>query len=233
MYKKIFKRNELKFVLTKRQKEILLNDFKDYIKIDQYGLTKICNIYFDTNTYLLIRKSIEKPLYKEKIRIRSYGEINIDDDVFVEVKKKYDHVVYKRRLALKEEEAINWLLKKEKCTKEGQIVNEIDYFIHFYENLEPKLFLSYDREAYISDELNEFRITFDENICARVDNFTFKNNSGGINILDEDKVLMEIKCLGGLPLWLTKVLSREKIYKTSFSKYGEAYKKLIFKNKEI
>ena len=227
-FQSVFKRYELKYLLTTEQKERVLQEMEPYMKLDKYGRTTIRNLYFDTDNYLLIRRSIEKPVYKEKLRIRSYNKATCDSKVFVELKKKYKHVVYKRRELLLNDEAMRWLSGEEHTSKNNQITNEIDYFLKYYNNLHPTLFLSYEREAYYSSDGSDFRVTFDDRILCRQDDLSLTSEAYGTLILPEDKVLMEIKCSGGIPLWMVDILSKEKIYKTSFSKYGTAYKTLIF-----
>lgn len=227
-YKAVFKRHELKYILTKEQKERILKSIEPYMKLDAYGRTTIQNIYFDTENYRLIRRSIEKPDYKEKLRVRRYVNKNTGNKVFVEIKKKYEKVVYKRRLSLQEEDAMQWLTGKVPCEIDSQIGREIDYFLQYYGSLKPALFLSYEREAYYCKAGSDFRITFDENVRCRQERIMFQSDAGGIFVLDEDKVLMEIKCSGGMPMWMAEILSKEKIYKTSFSKYGTAYQNIIY-----
>ena len=229
-YKTVFKRYELKYLLTEKQKAKILEAIKPYMALDRYGRSTIRNIYFDTDSYRLIRRSIEKPAYKEKLRVRSYSLASPDSTVFVELKKKYDGVVYKRRLSLPENEAMEWLCGEKTCSKHTQISGEIDYFMKYYGSLRPTVFLSYEREAYFSKDGSDFRVTFDENILCRRYKLSLESDVSGEPILPADKTLMEIKCAGGIPLWMTRVLSSEHIYKTSFSKYGTAYEKLIFPN---
>ena len=229
-YQAVFQRFELKFLLTPEQKERILQAMAPYMALDQYGRTPIRNIYFDTENYRIIRCSIEKPAYKEKLRIRSYAKARPDSTVFVELKKKYEDVVYKRRLPVTEEEALLWVTGKMHCKDHGQISKEIDYFLSYYETLRPTVFLSYEREAYYCKEGGDFRVTFDDNILCRREDISLESDIYGTSLLEDGKVLMEIKCSGGIPLWMTSVLSRERIYKTSFSKYGTAYEKMIFPN---
>ena len=224
----VFKRYELKYMLTLEQKEIILKAMSPYMELDKYGRTTIRNIYFDTDSYRLIRRSIEKPAYKEKLRIRSYSQATSDSTVFVELKKKYDKVVYKRRLPLCERDAMAWVCGEAPCPVNTQISREIDYFSDFYGVLKPSVFLSYEREAYYDKGGGDFRVTFDDNILARQTDVSLCSDLYGEPILPEGKVLMELKCSGGIPLWMAHVLSREHIYKTSFSKYGTAYATLIF-----
>ncbi len=226
-FQTVFKRYELKYMITEAQKEIILNTIKPYMEIDRFGKTTIRNLYFDTDNYLLIRRSIEKPKYKEKLRIRSYETATEDSTVFVELKKKYDSIVYKRRISLPYREAVAWLSGERHCKKQTQISSEIDYFMQYYGNLHPTVFLSYEREAYYSKDSSDFRITFDRNILVRRENLSLESEAYGTPILNKGEIIMELKCSGGIPLWLTQVLSREKIYKTPFSKYGTAYKTLI------
>ena len=151
-----------------------------------------------------------------------------DSKVFVELKKKANGIVYKRRLAMPNQAALLWLSGNGQCDQHSQIADEIDYFKKLYHPLRPTVFLSYEREAYYCKNNRDLRITFDENILCRQTDLTLESEIYGTEILPKDKILMEIKCNGGIPLWMTQVLSKEKIYKTSFSKYGTAYKTLIF-----
>ncbi len=227
-FQAVFKRYELKYLLTAAQKEAVLAAMAPYMKRDSYGRVTVRNLYYDTDTYLLIRRSIEKPVYKEKLRIRSYGRADADSAVFVELKKKYRSVVYKRRISLPNRDAMAWLSGERDCRQHTQIADEIRYFIELYGSLRPTVFLSYEREAYYCNDGSDFRVTFDDTILCRQTELSLTSEVYGTPILPEGKVLMEIKCAGGIPLWMTQVLSKEKIYKTSFSKYGTAYRTLIF-----
>ena len=227
-YQAVFKRYELKYLLTQEQKQIVLQAMEPYMHLDQYGRTTIRNIYYDTDDYLLIRRSIEKPVYKEKLRIRSYKRANPDSTVFVELKKKYQSVVYKRRVSLPEKNAMEWIGKDLHCHGGTQIAGEIEYFIDYYKTLHPVVFLSYEREAYYCRDGSDFRVTFDDTILCRQEELSLESEIYGTPILPENTVLMELKCSGGIPLWMVKILSGQRIYKTSFSKYGTAYKTMIF-----
>ena len=227
IYQANFKRYELKYIITLEQKERILEVMKPYMALDNFGRTTIRNIYFDTDTYRLIRRSIEKPAYKEKLRIRSYSKATCDSPVFVELKKKYKHIVYKRRLSMPEEKAMQWICEQKNPNLKNQISAEIDYFCKYYETLHPSVFLSYEREAYYSFCGDDFRVTFDDNILCRQEGLSLTNDVWGTSIFPEHLVLMEIKCSGGIPLWMTHTLSEKHIYKTSFSKYGTAYQTII------
>ena len=224
----VFERYELKYLLTLDQKQKMLEAMAPYMEEDKYGQTTVRNIYLDTDNYRLIRRSIEKPAYKEKLRIRSYSQVTDEDTVFVELKKKFEKVVYKRRLPLRESDAMDWVCRECACPVDTQISREIDYFIDFYGKLKPTVFLSYDRQAYYDKDTGDFRVTFDENILCRQVDIKLCKGIYGTPILPEGKVLMELKCSGGIPLWMVRALSHEHIYKTSFSKYGTAYSTLIY-----
>ena len=226
-YQAVFKRYELKYLLTQAQKQIILQAMEPYMQLDKYRRTTIRNVYYDTDDYLLIRRSIEKPVYKEKLRIRSYQKANPDSTVFVELKKKYQSVVYKRRISLPEKGAVEWIDKDHHCHDGTQIASEIEYFIDYYKTLHPVVFLSYEREAYYCKDGSDFRVTFDDTILCRQENLSLESEAYGIPLLPEDTILMELKCSGGIPLWMTRVLSAHHIYKTSFSKYGTAYQTMI------
>ncbi len=227
-FKTVFSRYEYKYIITHEQKGRILQVMAPYMKGDQYGKSTLRNLYFDTPNFLLIRRSIEKPLYKEKLRLRSYQTATKDSTVFVELKKKFKKVVYKRRLALPEEEAMNWLIHRIPPKEQSQIFKEIDYALNLYGTLQPTVYLSYDREAFFGKQDGEFRVTFDENIRCRTHNLSLQAPPDGEYVLPPDKLIMEIKCAGGIPLWMVQALSQEKLYKNSFSKYGTAYKSMIF-----
>lgn len=225
-YQSVFKRYELKYLLTREQAENIKRVMADYMMLDQYGRSNIRNLYYDTDNYRLIRHSLEKPVYKEKLRLRSYGNPQ-GKQVFVELKKKFESVVYKRRLAMPEKAALAWLAGGE-CPQDHQIGREIDAFLAFYGALKPKVFLSYDREAYFAKDGSDLRITFDDNILCRREDLHLSSETPADPVLSPSMVLMEIKTGGGIPLWLTHALTVGKIQKTSFSKYGTAYQMYIF-----
>ncbi len=218
----IFQRIEEKYILTKEQKERLFELVKDHLKGDQYGPSTICNIYYDNANNDLIRTSLDKPFYKEKVRLRSYNVPNKKTTAFLEIKKKCDGIVYKRRIADSLGEIEEHLEdgKEIECNK--QIMNEIDYCFNYYQ-LVPSLFLSYDRVAYYDKEDDSFRLTFDTNITARNYDLDLSKGIYGTKYCDENTYIMEIKCAGGLPFWFLRALQAVKAYPGSFSKYGKVY----------
>lgn len=227
-YQNTFKRYELKYLLSTEQKQEIMEQMAPYMKLDKYGRTVIRNLYFDTGNFRLIRHSMEKPVYKEKLRLRSYKQVGPDEPAFVELKKKYDSIVYKRRVSLPEQQAIRWLRGDTAAGPACQIADEINYFRSYYGDLHPTVFLSYEREAWYSLDGSDFRVTFDESILCRQEEMSLEADVWGTPILPENKVLMEIKTSGGIPLWMTRFLTENRIFKTSFSKYGTAYEQLIF-----
>lgn len=227
-YQAVFKRFEIKYLITLEQKQRILGAMDPHMALDKYGRTTIRNIYFDTDNYRIIRRSLEKPVYKEKLRLRSYAQATPDSPVFIELKKKFKGIVYKRRLAMPEKAALEWICRGGCLPADSQIAREIDYFLHFYEGLKPTVFLSYEREAYYCRQGSDFRVTFDDNILCRQGDLSLKLPPGGDSILPPGTVLMELKCAGGIPLWMTQTLTRQRIFKTSFSKYGVAYQSFIY-----
>lgn len=227
-YRSVFQRYEMKYLLTAEEKQRILRVVEPYMELDRYGRTTIRNVYFDTDTYRLIRRSIEKPAYKEKLRIRSYSRVDPSGTVFVELKKKYKSVVYKRRIALPEREATAWICGEIAPPKKTQITEEIEYFRTYYGCLRPAVFLSYEREAYFEKSGGDFRVTFDEKILARETDLSLTGEVYGVPLLEDGVTLMEVKCAGGIPLWMVRVLSECGIRKASFSKYGTAYERMIY-----
>lgn len=223
-----FKRYELKYMLTRRQVVLLREAMREHMALDRFGHSTIRNIYLDTDNYRLIRRSIEKPLYKEKLRVRAYGKAGKDDEVFVELKKKFESVVYKRRLTLLNGAAMDALETGAPLPAVGQIAREIEAFREFYgPTLKPAMFLSYEREAYYPTDGEDFRLTLDENILWRTDHIDLGTSCFGAPLLGPDQVLMELKTPGGISLWMVRFLSENRIRKISFSKYGSAYRQLM------
>ena len=219
----VFKRNEKKYLLTLTQYEELMLKLKPYMQVDNYGLSLISNIYYDTKNFDLIRRSTEKPVYKEKLRLRSYGVPENDSTVFIEIKKKYNGTVYKRRISLSLKDAVDYLNNGIKPKGDSQILREIDYFISFHKP-EAKVYLSYKRIAMFGISDNRLRITFDSDILSRDYDLDLSKGPYGKSLLPENCRLMEIKIAGAMPLWLVKALDELEIKPISFSKYGTVYK---------
>ncbi len=230
MSNSIFERIETKYLLDRRTYADFCVAVGERIKIDEYGDSKILNIYFDNDTYELVRRSMEKPAYKEKLRLRTYGVPKDDTPSFIEIKKKYDGIVYKRRIELPYGEAFDYLTtgwkhdRKPECIIKTQIGREIDYFLKLYRP-EPKFFIGYDRIATYSKEDPSLRLTFDRNLRYRQIGCDLRKGDTGLLFEGDGKILMEIKAGGAYPLWLSDILDRLNIYPSSFSKYGSVYKK--------
>jgi len=237
MAQSIFERVEVKYILSEDQFLKMRERLLPFMCVDEYGLSTIQSIYYDTDNYELIRNSLEKPVYKEKLRLRLYGnKVSDNETVFLELKKKYDGIVYKRRISLTYREAIDYLEKGVYPQKDSQILREIDYFLKLY-NPTKRTYIAYDRVALYGKENPDLRITFDQNISAVFEKGNFDSMEKGNLLLNKGEHLMEIKVPGAMPLWMSEILSDLKIYPSSFSKYGMASKKFISfvsaENKEI
>lgn len=215
----VFCRRELKFLVTDAQREQLERALAERMVPDRFAHSSIRNIYYDTPDFRLIRRSLEKPVYKEKLRLRCYGESR---EVFLEMKKKYKGIVYKRRIALTEPQA-QAFMERRGTIPETQIGREMVYFRDFYKNLQPQVYLSYERDAWIGHGDPGLRLTFDDDIRFRRHALRLAQAPGGNSILPPGLLLMEVKAENAIPLWLTELLSELKISKISFSKYGRAY----------
>lgn len=227
-----FQRVEKKFLLTPKQYEDFTKKLSLYMHPDEYGQHTISNLYFDTPDNLLVRRSIEKPHYKEKLRLRSYGIPTRQSKVFLEIKKKYDGIVYKRRISCSLTEAYAYIEKGEKPDTQDQIFREIDYFIQFYEGLIPRLYLAYDRVAWAGNTDDTLRITFDQNIRSRWDDLYLEHGDYGDRLLGRELILMEVKVPGAYPIWMSSLLNELEIYPTSFSKYGKIYTKKLLEERD-
>ena len=220
----IFQRYEMKYLLTTEQRDDLQQRMRPFMRADEYGKSVICNIYFDTPTHLLIRRSLEKPVYKEKLRLRSYGVPGDGDNVFLEMKKKVQGVVYKRRICLPLDRAMACLAQGTVPAAGGQIGREIAYMLRRY-RLRPAVLLAYDRTAYteLEPSPNRLRITIDRDIRSRQTDLDLRLGAAGESLLAPGMRLMEIKTAHAIPLWLCAALDQNEIRPTSFSKYGRVY----------
>lgn len=221
----VFQRYEFKYLLTRSQQARLLSAAGERLRPDPYSHSSIRNLYLDTPDFRLIRRSLEKPVYKEKLRLRSYGRAAGEHPVFMELKKKYRAVVYKRRLTLPYGRALD-CLAGDRPWPETQIGREIGYAMGFYPDLEPRVFLSYERDSWFAPE-SGLRITFDDAIRFRTEELSLDSDPWGTDLLSPDQVLMELKAPGAIPLWMVHLLTEMGLYKTSFSKYGAAYQMLL------
>jgi hypothetical protein len=230
-----FCRYEIKYIISDEVYRLIKQQLVDYMEADKYSRNDnfytICNIYYDTPANEIIRKSIEKPVYKEKLRLRSYGNVNLNDTVYLEIKKKYNGCVYKRRTEITLAQAYSYINTGQKPEAKNrldkQIKNEIDFMLHKYTPLIPAVFLSYDRVALYAMDDKSFRVTFDSNIRTRRYEVGLDKGIYGDLLLPADKWLMEVKTKDTIPLWFTKLLSVYKIFPVSFSKYGMEYRKYM------
>ncbi len=230
MAKEVFSRREEKYIVTKEMYENIIKDSANKIIADEHSKNnsfyQICNIYYDTPDNNLIRTSLQKPKYKEKIRLRSYGTPSKNSFVFLEIKKKFKGCVYKRRTTLKLDEAYKFAatgnIGEIKEYMNPQIMQELSYSIKSYK-VQPKVFLSYERRAFFSAENPEFRLTFDKNIISRREDTNLEYGVFGERVIDENEMVMEVKYSERMPLWFIAILRKYNLEKTSFSKYGTEY----------
>lgn len=218
-----FKRYEKKYLLTAEKYARLMERLEEYIKPDRFHKSTVCSIYYDTENFELIRHSIEKPVYKEKLRLRSYNVPGPEGEVFVELKKKFKGIVYKRRVTMTASQAAAYLAGESPAPMDTQTTRELDWVLKSYA-LRPRIFIACDRLAYTAVDDEELRITFDHDIRWRDTELDLTLGSYGEPVLKDGQVLMEIKIPGAAPMWLAHMLSQLEIYPQSFSKYGTCYK---------
>lgn len=231
----VFERKETKYVISRQQYEELLKRLGDNIEPDVYPTNTNCSVYYDTAEFQLVSRSIEKPLFKQKLRVRSYNVPTLEDGIYVELKKKYKGVGNKRRVAVKLKDYYDYLRTGELETDNPIIKAEIDYCFEYYK-LQPALYIAYDRKSYCATKNPGFRLTFDFDIRSRVDDLRLEAGDHGKLFFDNGEVVMEAKNLGAFPVWFVEALSKMKIYPTSFSKYGYVYQQrfndIVNKTKE-
>ena len=222
----VMKRYEMKYILSPEQTAYFKKSVEGYMKIDKFGLTSIASLYYDTPNYRLIRTSVEKPPFKEKIRLRSYGIATDDSPVFLELKRKAYGIVYKRRVQSTIPLVRRFFDGEGDICAGGQINREITTFRDYYQTLVPACMIIYDRVAYFQPD-GDLRLTIDHNPRYRYDDLDLRVSMDGHSLLRDGYTILEVKVQQAVPLWLSEILTRGKIYKGSFSKYGEAYRQQL------
>lgn len=217
----VFKRREIKFLLDDAQREALELVLAGRMRPDEHGPSTVRNVYYDTPTALLARRSAEHPAYKEKIRTRCYGTPHPFDPVFVELKKKCDGIVYKRRCELPATDAAELLAGRGR--PRTQIERELDWTCRRYEGLRPTAYLAYDRVAYYAIDDRDLRLTFDRDVRARWEDVRLTGSDAGERVLAPGISILEIKTSKAMPIWLVRGLENIGARKSSFSKYGRAW----------
>ena len=244
-YQAVFKRKEIKYLLSSEERNALLPILEAHMEPDAFAHSSISNLYYDTPDFRMVRRSLEKPMYKEKLRLRSYGTPENTSTVFPEIKKKAMGIVYKRRISLPYQEAVSFLSGQQIASTDTcdgttqqiastdmcdgttrQILHELDWMLASYENLSSRVFLSYERDSYKGISDPSLRLTLDQDILFRTDRLDLREGAFGEAILLPDQTLMEVKISNAAPLWLAQALSEIGIFPVSFSKYGRAYERI-------
>ena len=228
-YQSVFKRKEVKYLLTEAQLASLRPALEAHMEPDAFAHSSISNLYYDTPDYRMIRRSLEKPSYKEKLRLRSYGVPNDQTPVFPEIKKKAQGIVYKRRVSMPYGDALRYLSRRQPGG-DGQIFQELNWILAAYGSLASRIFLSYERDSWKGQEDSSLRLTLDREILWRTEALDLRQGAWGTPLLEPGQVLMEIKISNAAPLWLAEALSENGIFPVSFSKCGRAFE-LLYKNK--
>lgn len=230
----VFNRFEKKYFVTEEQMARVLDEIEKHMTPDKNNINRetysICNLYFDTEDDYLIRRSLSKPVYKEKLRLRTYGIPQKQDIAFLEIKKKVQGLVNKRRTKISVQDAYRFIENGGKVAVDEsmniQVLKELSYMVQNYK-LYPKVMIAYDRMAYFEKGNPDLRISFDTNIRSRRDNLKLEEGDYGTLLVQPGLWLMEIKTAKAMPIWLTNLLAKEKIRNVSFSKYGTEFKNYI------
>lgn len=224
---KVFERWEKKYLISRDKCFEIRRALLECMDEDEFGLSTVCSLYYDTDDFRLIYNSIEKPLYKEKFRLRCYGVPDDDTQVFAEIKKKYDGIVYKRRVTAPYHEMMEFINGAHELERDIQIQREIRYMLA-RTKIHPACYVAYDRYALKDREGRDVRITFDLNARFRTYDLDLMKGDHGTPIEDNDLCIMEMKLGQGAPMWLVDVLNRMELSPGTYSKYGTVYKKHIF-----
>ncbi len=239
----VFNRYELKFILDKSMAQEMIQALKGHVMLDQYGdgegFYRIINLYYDTEDHLFFHETVNRQEFRQKLRLRAYNKVSIDTPVFLEIKKKYDGVVYKRRTMLTLQDAYAFLAKGQEQqdysvydASNVQILGEVAFLKRFY-SLAPKVVVSYDRQAFLGIKENDLRITFDSNLRKRESDLKLESGPWGELFMDASSYILEIKVNGRIPLWLAQILSGFQCWRQGYSKYTSSYNAELFQQEQL
>ncbi len=233
----IFNRQELKFIISRRQYAAMMPAISQYMGLDKHNAAgapyRLYNLYIDTADRALIRHSMTKPaVYKEKLRIRSYAPLHPDGKVFLEIKKRYKKITNKRRTQMLLRDAVEFVRTGTPPILQhymnAQVVSELGSMLSG-RRYQPTVYIDYDRMAFHAlDAASDLRLTFDTRLVSR----QYRRDEVHC-LLEPDKLIMEVKSTTNMPLWLVELLDRQGIYKQSFSKYGAEHTRLLQLKSEV
>ena len=232
-----FERKEIKYLLTPMQYIQFRALAEGHMVPAEYPEGDVCSVYYDTPDDTLINRSIAGGKYKEKLRVRSYGASNPESPVFVEIKKKFKGITYKRRVnctlaaakaflqGMDYEQAVQqWPLASAEAqaastsTQSLQIAGEIAWMRDHYEGLAPKMEVRTHRLSFVDSENPELRITFDANVAWQK-----ADETAAHSMFPHGERILEVKCGNAFPMWLVAALNECGARPQSVSKYGRAY----------
>ncbi|GAA3723699.1 polyphosphate polymerase domain-containing protein [Salinicoccus jeotgali] len=225
----VFNRREQKYLITKKQYEKLLEKISPYMRADRLGdegRYTVTSLYFDSVDHKIYFETKNKLPFRQKLRLRIYGQAGLEDPSFFEVKQKHSQVVNKRRTSLPLQQAYRYISMTKDGSKEevkemlrdSQVLREIDRFRSLYQ-LRPEMIVSYDRLALFAVDDPQLRITFDLNLRTRSEDLHLENGPDGVNFIDPGLVVLEVKVNNSVPLWLARILQELECEQRSASKY--------------
>jgi SPX domain protein involved in polyphosphate accumulation len=221
-----FRRYEQKYLMNRSQYEEIAGFLPSLVKADHFGKSMVCTIYYDTDDFTIIRKARNTPLFKEKLRLRAYGVPGPEDMVFLELKKKFKGITYKRRISLPLALTQDYNSLQRVSSGSSFVINEISWFLLRYKPT-PKVLIGCNRTAFQGIENPALRITVDTKLHWRKTDLDLSLGLYGEPLLEDDEYLMELKVDEAIPLSLSRMMTKLKIFPISYSKYSKAYETMI------
>lgn len=218
-----FRRSELKYLCSDEEAEQFYRKIQEHIHPDLYYQYTVHSVYLDNDQNMFAIYSLNHPKYKAKLRLRSYSNPLKDDIVYLELKKKWNGIVYKNRIELTYRQAMDYLDYNVSLSVSNGTTREIDYLLK-YANPEQRVTLLYDRTCWQGKDEEDLRITFDRRIRYRMNDISLVETGLEKELL-KNQVMMEIKAEYRYPLWLVHALREMNFKPVSFSKYGNVYRR--------
>ena len=230
---RFFNRHEFKYVITEETAAGVLESIQPHMKRDRHtneeAHYRISSLYFDTRENLFLDEYLRGERFRQKLRLRVYNSPNLWDTCFFEIKKKFSKYVNKRRAKITIGEAYAWMRGErtldemiETFPSEAQILREIHFLMQLYQ-VEPRVVISYDRQAYMGIFDQNLRVTFDRRLTKRTSLLEPHQQGEDVLYLPSAKVVLEVKTNKAIPLWLAGTISELECRKQTFSKYSNSY----------
>jgi len=232
-------RYEFKYLITEDQADYIREVVRTFADADAYGdngVYDVTSLYYDTWDWRLALQTVEGIRNRYKMRIRTYGFTD-DMPVFVEIKGRVGTSICKSR-ALIPREHWSLLSLNQPPPPEGFTAlkeshqSDYDSFRNLMDvlDLRPRLWVSYQREAYGSRYGDGARLTFDRHLKVQAPDLDRPDVPVDCEYqmvnLDGPQTILELKFNNAFPSWMRTIVNQCELRRTACSKYVQGVEQI-------